>query len=96
MDLWTEEHLSKAAFSKGDMVDDLLKQMEDLYTLHFGESDVPMDRPILKRTEHGDSKKARDKLRRQDRDNTVSCIQRSRSGKSLTVSTTRRCSVPAS
>lgn len=38
MDLWTDEHLSKQAFSSGEMIDDLLKQMEELYTTHFGES----------------------------------------------------------
>lgn len=74
MDLWTDEHLSKQAFSSGEMVDDLLKQMEELYTTHFGESH-PYLGAINSETdcpEHGDSKKARDKLRRQDRDNTVS------------------------
>ena len=40
MDLWTDEHLSKQAFSSGEMIDDLLKQMEELYTTHFGESGV--------------------------------------------------------
>lgn len=36
MDMWTDEHLGRQAFSSGEMVDDLLKQTEDLYTLHFG------------------------------------------------------------
>lgn len=36
MDLWTEQHLGKQAFSNGEMVESLIKQMEDLYTTHFG------------------------------------------------------------
>lgn len=43
MDLWTDEHLSKHSFSKGEMVDDLLKQMEELYTDHFGMWDSPFN-----------------------------------------------------
>jgi hypothetical protein len=36
MDLWTEQYLGKQAFSNGEMVESLIKQMEDLYTTHFG------------------------------------------------------------
>lgn len=38
MDMWTEEFLGRQAFSNGEMVDHLIKQMEDLYTTHFGAS----------------------------------------------------------
>jgi hypothetical protein len=74
MDMWTEEHMGRQAFSSGEMVEHLIKQMEELYTTHFGK----LARVILSNSgrsltgaEHGDSKKARDKLRRQDRNNTV-------------------------
>jgi hypothetical protein len=40
MDMWTEEHLGRRQFSNGDMIEHLLKQMEDLYTSHFGMSPV--------------------------------------------------------
>jgi len=36
MDLWTEQYLGRQAFSNGEMVESLIKQMEDLYTTHFG------------------------------------------------------------
>jgi len=36
MDMWTEQYLGKQAFSNGETVESLIKQMEDLYTSHFG------------------------------------------------------------
>ncbi|ORX40589.1 SPX domain-domain-containing protein [Kockovaella imperatae] len=50
MDMYTDERISKESFAQGDVVEKLLDQMEKLYSEHF---------------EHGDSKKARDRLRRQ-------------------------------
>ncbi|WVQ84502.1 hypothetical protein IAT38_006654 [Cryptococcus sp. DSM 104549] len=55
MELYTDERISKCTFSKSDSIDELIKQVEDLYTLHF---------------EHGDSKRARDKLRKQTHEKT--------------------------
>ncbi|KAK8853230.1 hypothetical protein IAR55_003932 [Kwoniella newhampshirensis] len=55
MELYTDERISKCTFSKSEAIDGLIKQVEELYTAHF---------------EHGDSKKARDKLRRQTREKT--------------------------
>ena len=73
MDMWTEQYLGKQAFSNGERVESLIKEMEDMYTKHFG---VLTPRQLINAdvTEHGDSKKARDKLRRQDRNNTVSIL----------------------
>ncbi|WWC64582.1 uncharacterized protein I303_107193 [Kwoniella dejecticola CBS 10117] len=50
LEMYTDEKISKATFSQSEAIDGLIKQIEDLYTIHF---------------EHGDSKRARDKLRRQ-------------------------------
>ncbi|WWD19646.1 hypothetical protein CI109_104108 [Kwoniella shandongensis] len=55
MELYTDERISKCTFSRSESIDGLIKQVEELYTLHF---------------EHGDSKKARDKLRRQTHEKT--------------------------
>ncbi|WWC91724.1 uncharacterized protein L201_006671 [Kwoniella dendrophila CBS 6074] len=55
LEMYTDERISKATFSQSEAIDGLIKQIEDLYTLHF---------------EHGDSKKARDKLRRQTTEKT--------------------------
>ena len=73
MDMWTEQYLGKQAFSNGERVESLIKEMEDMYTKHFGMF-IPLQLINADLTEHGDSKKARDKLRRQDRNNTVSVI----------------------
>lgn len=37
LELYTDEKISKETFAKGKVVDDLLKQMEELYTEHFGQ-----------------------------------------------------------
>ncbi|WRT70222.1 uncharacterized protein IL334_007217 [Kwoniella shivajii] len=50
LEMYTDEKISKATFSQSEAIDGLIKQIEDLFTSHF---------------EHGDSKKARDRLRRQ-------------------------------
>ncbi|CAD6576022.1 MAG: hypothetical protein TREMPRED_001560 [Tremellales sp. Tagirdzhanova-0007] len=55
LEMYTDERISKEHFSSGRVVDDLIKQTEEMYTEHF---------------EHGDSKKARDKLRKQFKDKT--------------------------
>ncbi|WVR00182.1 hypothetical protein IAU59_007324 [Kwoniella sp. CBS 9459] len=55
LEMYTDERISKATFSKSDVIDGLIKQIEDLYTTHF---------------EHGDSKKARERLRKQTHEKT--------------------------
>ncbi|WWC72020.1 uncharacterized protein I206_105979 [Kwoniella pini CBS 10737] len=55
LEMYTDEKISKATFSQSQAIDGLIKQIEDLYTSHF---------------EHGDSKRARDKLRRQTTERT--------------------------
>ncbi|WWD03630.1 hypothetical protein V865_001685 [Kwoniella europaea PYCC6329] len=55
LEMYTDERISKATFSQSEAIDGLIKQIEDLYTIHF---------------EHGDSKRARDKLRRQTTEKT--------------------------
>ncbi|WVO14281.1 hypothetical protein L204_101913 [Cryptococcus depauperatus] len=55
LELYTDERITKCTFSKSEAIDDLIKQMEELYTSHF---------------EHGDLKKAREKLRRQQHERT--------------------------
>lgn len=37
MEMYTDEKISKEHFSNGKLIDDLIKQMEGLYTEHFGE-----------------------------------------------------------
>lgn len=49
--MFTEERISAEAFAKGEVIDEMLKNVEMLFTEHF---------------EHGDTKKARDRLRKQD------------------------------
>ncbi|KAK4685855.1 hypothetical protein P7C73_g4278, partial [Tremellales sp. Uapishka_1] len=55
MELYTDEKIMKESFSKGDKIDGLIKQVEEMFTEHF---------------EHGDSKRARDKLRKQNQHTT--------------------------
>ncbi|WVF72993.1 hypothetical protein IAT40_007811 [Kwoniella sp. CBS 6097] len=55
LEMYTDERISKATFSKSEVIDGLIKQIEDLYTAHF---------------EHGDSKKARERLRKQTHEKT--------------------------
>ena len=38
MDLYTDEKISKESFAKGEVIEKLLDQMEDLFSEHFGES----------------------------------------------------------
>jgi hypothetical protein len=38
MDMWTDQYLGKQAFSNGERVESLIKEMEDMYTKHFGMS----------------------------------------------------------
>lgn len=54
LELYTEDRISPCSFSRGETIDNLIKQTESLFTEHF---------------EHGDGKKARDKLRGQDQSN---------------------------
>jgi SPX domain protein involved in polyphosphate accumulation len=51
LELYTEDRITPCSFSRGDTIDTLLQQTEDLFTEHF---------------EHGNKKKARTKLRQQD------------------------------
>lgn len=51
LDLYTDERIAPCSFSRGEPIDQLLKQTEELFSEHF---------------EHGDFKKARQKLRGQD------------------------------
>lgn len=55
--MFTTERISMEAFAKGETIETMLKTVEELFTEHF---------------EHGDTKKARDRLRKQDYVNTVS------------------------
>ncbi|OXC70750.1 hypothetical protein AYX13_00732 [Cryptococcus neoformans] len=55
LETYTDERIAKCTFSKSEAIDDLIKQCEELYTVHF---------------EHGDSKKARERLRRQQMEKT--------------------------
>lgn len=57
LETFTEECISAEAFAKGETVEGMLKDTENMFTEHF---------------EHGNSKKARDRLRKQDYVNTVS------------------------
>jgi hypothetical protein len=38
MEMYTDERISKEHFSNGKLIEDLIKQTEDLYTEHFGKS----------------------------------------------------------
>lgn len=51
MDLYTDERIAPCSFSRGELIDALLKKTEELFTEHF---------------EHGDVKRARAKLRAGD------------------------------
>jgi hypothetical protein len=51
LELYTEDRIATCSFSRGETIDSLIKQSEDLFTEHF---------------EHGDGKRARNKLRQQD------------------------------
>lgn len=51
MELYTDEIISPESFAHGEEMEHLLKQTEEMFSDHF---------------EHGDSKKARDRLRKQD------------------------------
>jgi SPX domain protein involved in polyphosphate accumulation len=57
LEMFTEERISQEAFAKGETIEAMLKSVEELFTEHF---------------EHGDTKKARDRLRKQDYVATVS------------------------
>lgn len=35
--MYTDERIAKCTFSKSEAIDDLIKQCEELYTVHFGE-----------------------------------------------------------
>ena len=37
MEMYTDERIAKETFAQGKVVDNLLKQMEDLFSEHFGE-----------------------------------------------------------
>lgn len=37
MEMYTDEKITKCTFAKGKVIDDLIMQMEELYTVHFGE-----------------------------------------------------------
>lgn len=51
LDLYTDERIAPCSFSRGEPIDQLIKHTEELFSQHF---------------EHGDFKKARQKLRGQD------------------------------
>lgn len=51
LDLYTDEKIAPCSFSRSEPIDQLIKQTEELFTQHF---------------EHGDYKKARQRLRGQD------------------------------
>lgn len=36
MELYTDERIQKEKFAKGEMIDKLLQEMEQLFTEHFG------------------------------------------------------------
>lgn len=72
LELYTDEKISKETFAKGRVIDDLIKQMEELFTEHFGQWSSSLSKSEADLPEHGDTKKARDKLRRQQREKTVS------------------------
>lgn len=57
LELYTDDRISSEAFAKGETIEGLLKTAEDMFSTHF---------------EHGDLKKARDRLRHQDSGHTVS------------------------
>ena len=57
MELYTDERIAPESFSKSETIDNLLKQVEELYSEHF---------------EKGDTKKARDHLRKQTTEKTAS------------------------
>lgn len=37
MELYTDERIQKEKFAKGEVIDKLLQEMEQLFTEHFGE-----------------------------------------------------------
>lgn len=78
LEMYTDERISSEAFAKGETIEAWLKAAEDMFSTHF---------------EHGDIKKARDRLRKQDSGHTVSLsAQVILNVIRLTSSTTLRCS----
>ena len=57
LEMYTDERISFEAFATGKTIEQLLRTAEDMFSTHF---------------EHGDIKKARDRLRKQDSGHTVS------------------------
>jgi hypothetical protein len=37
MEMYTDERISKESFARGETIDKLIKETEDLYSEHFGE-----------------------------------------------------------
>lgn len=73
MEMYTDEKIARGTFAKGSTIDKMIKETEELFTTHFGEPAVKrVARAVLIVTEHGNQKKARDRLRRQTREKTVS------------------------
>ncbi|WOO82310.1 Xenotropic and polytropic retrovirus receptor 1 [Vanrija pseudolonga] len=55
LELYTDDRIAPCSFARGEVIEGLIKETEDLFTEHF---------------EHGDGKRARDRLRRQDENHT--------------------------
>lgn len=55
LELYTDDRIALCSFARGEVIEGLIKETEDLFTEHF---------------EHGDGKRARDRLRRQDENHT--------------------------
>ncbi|KAL1412764.1 Xenotropic and polytropic retrovirus receptor 1 [Vanrija albida] len=55
LELYTDDRIAPCSFARGEVIEGLIKETEELFTEHF---------------EHGDGKRARDRLRRQDVDHT--------------------------
>lgn len=73
MEMYTDEKIARGTFAKGSTIDKMIKETEELFTTHFGEPAAKrVARAVLIGTEHGNQKKARDRLRRQTREKTVS------------------------
>lgn len=73
LELYTEDRISPCSFAHGDTIDHMLKQTEDLYTEAF---------------EHGNAKRARLKLRRQDQPHKTHYMTVFRSGINIGVGVT--------
>lgn len=46
MEMYTDERITKASFARGETIDKLIKETEDLYSEHFGEQSSIQDQGI--------------------------------------------------